>query len=84
MVLNALFLEGLVPGDCNKLLHLLNWLRRLFRVKQGFMWRGIRSCNFGVRIQDFLNVNGFDRLFRSGVTKTPTWFFDLITSVCRE
>jgi glycosyltransferase involved in cell wall biosynthesis len=50
-------------GDCNKLLHLLVWPWRLFRVKQGFRWRGIRSCNFGVWWRDFASVNGFDETF---------------------
>lgn len=50
-------------GDCNKLLHLLVWPWRLFRVKQGFRWRGIRSCNFGVWQRDFACVNGFDETF---------------------
>lgn len=50
-------------GDCNKLLHLLVWPWRLFRVKQGFRWRGIRSCNFGVWRRDFASVNGFDETF---------------------
>ena len=50
-------------GDCNKLLHLLVWPWRLFRVKQGFEWRGIRSCNMGVWRSDFVAVNGFDEVF---------------------
>lgn len=50
-------------GDSNKLLHLLVWPWRLFRVKQSFTWRGIRSCNFGVWRQDFFQVNGFDETF---------------------
>ena len=50
-------------GDCNKLLHLLVWPWRLFRVQQGFHWHGIRSCNFGVWRRDFISVNGFDETF---------------------
>lgn len=50
-------------GDCNKLLHLLVWPWRLFRVQQGFQWRGIRSCNMGVWRSDFIAVNGFDEVF---------------------
>jgi glycosyltransferase involved in cell wall biosynthesis len=60
----AFWLKAWLRGDSNKLLHLLNWPWRLFRVKQGFIWRGIRSCNFGVWRQDFLNVNGFDETFQ--------------------
>ena len=51
-------------GDCNKLLHLVVWPWRLFRVKQGFRWRGIRSCNFGVWRHDFIGINGFDETFQ--------------------
>ena len=58
------WLEAWLRGDSNKLLHLLIWPWRLFRVKQGFIWRGIRSCNFGVWRQDFLKVNGFDETFQ--------------------
>lgn len=50
-------------GDSNKLLHLLPWPSALFRVKQGFSWRGIRSCNLAVWRSDFLAVNGFDETF---------------------
>lgn len=50
-------------GDSNKLLHLLSWPWNVFRVKQGFQWRGIRSCNFGVWRSDFIAVNGFDEVF---------------------
>jgi GT2 family glycosyltransferase len=60
----AFWLKAWLSGDSNKLLHLLNWPWRLFRVKQGFTWRGIRSCNFGVWRQDFLKVNGFDETFQ--------------------
>ena len=58
------WLKAWLRGDSNKLLHLLNWPWRLFRVKQRFAWRGIRSCNFGVWRQDFLKVNGFDETFQ--------------------
>ncbi len=51
-------------GDCNKLLHKVIWPWRLFRVKQGFQWRGIRSCNLGVWRRDFIGVNGFDETFQ--------------------
>lgn len=61
---SALFwVKAWLRGDSNKLLHLLVWPWRLFRVKQGFTWRGIRSCNFGVWRHDFVRVNGFDETF---------------------
>lgn len=50
-------------GDSNKLLHMLYWPWSLFRVKQVFKWRGIRSCNLGVWREDFFAVNGFDETF---------------------
>ena len=52
-----------IRGDCNKLLQIFTWPSRWFRVQQGFVWRGIRSCNFGVWKNDFLSVNGFDETF---------------------
>ena len=52
-----------VRGDCNKLLQVFTWPSRWFRVQQGFVWRGIRSCNFGVWKSDFSAVNGFDETF---------------------
>jgi glycosyltransferase involved in cell wall biosynthesis len=58
------WLGARVTGDCNKLFHLLHWPWRLFRVKQGFHWHGIRSCNFGVWRTDFVAVNGFDETFQ--------------------
>ena len=51
-------------GDSNKLLHLIHWPLPLFRVQQGFHWRGIRSCNFGVWRHDFVSANGFDETFQ--------------------
>ena len=59
----AFWLNARLRGDCNKLLHLVFWPWRLFRVKQRFDWRGIRSCNFGVWRKDFAAVNGFDEVF---------------------
>ena len=50
-------------GQSNKLLHLVGWPWRLFRVQQHFVWRGIRSCNMGVWRSDFVGVNGFDEVF---------------------
>ena len=52
-----------IRGDCNKILQIFTWPSRWFRVQQGFVWRGIRSCNFGVWKNDFSSVNGFDETF---------------------
>jgi glycosyltransferase involved in cell wall biosynthesis len=60
----AFWLKAWLRGDSNKLLHLLKWPWRLFRVKKGFTWRGIRGCNLGIWRQDFVNVNGFDEAFQ--------------------
>ena len=57
------WIRAWMQGDSNKVLHLLVWPWRFFRVKQGFIWRGIRSCNFGVWRDDFFDVNGFDETF---------------------
>lgn len=59
----AFWWRARIRGDSNKLLHVLSWPLSLFRVKQGFKWRGIRSCNLGVWRQDFAAVNGFDETF---------------------
>jgi glycosyltransferase involved in cell wall biosynthesis len=56
--------QARLQGDCNKISHLLTWPSHLFRVRQGFRWNGIRSCNFGVWQRDFSNVNGFDETFQ--------------------
>lgn len=52
-----------LSGDSNKLLHMLYWPWSLFRVKQGFRWHGIRSCNLAVWRADFVAINGFDETF---------------------
>ena len=52
-----------LSGDVNKLTHLLCWVRAPGRVQDGFRWKGIRSCNFGVWYRDFEAVNGFDESF---------------------
>ena len=59
----AFWLTARIRGESNKLLHLVVWPWRLFRVKQGFEWRGIRSCNLGLWRSDFIDVNGFDEVF---------------------
>ena len=59
----AFWWKARLQGDSNKLLHVLYWPWSLFRVKQRFKWRGIRSCNFGVWRSDFLAINGFDETF---------------------
>ena len=60
----SFWIRARLEGNSNKLLHLLPWPWRLFRVKQGFQWQGIRSCNLGVWRRDFFNVNGFDETFQ--------------------
>lgn len=57
------WLKQRLLGQSNKLLHLVGWPWRLFRVQQHFVWRGIRSCNMGVWRNDFVGVNGFDEVF---------------------
>lgn len=57
------WLKARLQGDSNKLLHLLGWPGSLFRVKTGFAWQGIRSCNMAVWRKDFVAVNGFDETF---------------------
>jgi GT2 family glycosyltransferase len=57
------WLAARLRGDCNKLLHLLVWPRRLLRIKQSFQWRRIRGCNLAVWRRDFVSVNGFDETF---------------------
>lgn len=59
----AFWWKARLQGDSNKLLHMLYWPWCLFRVKQGFKWRGIRSSNLGVWRSDFVAVNGFDETF---------------------
>jgi glycosyltransferase involved in cell wall biosynthesis len=53
-----------LSGDSNKMLHVLGWPWRLFRVQQGFRWKGIRSCNLGLWKTDFVAVDGFDESFK--------------------
>lgn len=58
------WLGARLRGECNKLLHLVGWPRRLFRVKHTFKWSGIRGCNLGVWKRDCVSVNGFDESFK--------------------
>lgn len=58
------WLRARLIGDCNKLLHLLAWPRHLCRTKKTFKWSGIRGCNLGIWMRDFINVNGFDESFK--------------------
>ncbi len=52
-----------LAGDVNKLIHLLQWKNAPLRQEQKFRWKKIRSCNFGVWRENFLQVNGFDESF---------------------
>ena len=60
----AFWVLARLKGDTNKLLHMLGWPMTWFRLKQGFKWKGIRSCNLAVWRKDFLAVNGFDETFK--------------------
>lgn len=60
---SAFWMVARLRGDSNKLLHMLGWPGSLFRLKQGFEWKGIRSCNLAVWRKDFLAINGFDETF---------------------
>ena len=57
------WLQLRISGDVNKLTHLLYWPGAPGRVKDEFVWKGIRSCNFGVWYGDLEAVNGFDETF---------------------
>lgn len=59
----AFWIKARFNGDSNKLLHLMGWPGSLYRLQQGFKWKGIRSCNLAVWRQDFFAVNGFDETF---------------------
>lgn len=59
----SFWLHARLRGESNKLLHLVGWPKRLFRVKNAFKLNGIRGCNLGVWRRDFVNVNGFDETF---------------------
>ena len=59
----AFWIKARLQGDSNKLLHLMGWPDSLYRLQQGFKWKGIRSCNLAVWRQDFFAVNGFDETF---------------------
>jgi glycosyltransferase involved in cell wall biosynthesis len=59
----AFWVSARLKGDSNKLLHLIGWPSSLYRLQQGFKWKGIRSCNMAVWRKDFFAVNGFDETF---------------------
>jgi len=59
----AFWIKARLKGDSNKVLHLMGWPDSLYRLKTGFKWKGIRSCNLAVWRQDFFAVNGFDETF---------------------
>ncbi|AMO25126.1 glycosyltransferase family 2 protein [Ramlibacter solisilvae] len=52
-----------LSGDANKSSHLLDGLGPFSRVRRGFKWKGIRSCNFALWKDDCAAVNGFDESF---------------------
>ena len=57
------WLRWRLTGDVNKLIHLLRWQNAPGRQQEKFVWKKIRSCNFGLWREDFLRVNGFDESF---------------------
>lgn len=59
----AFWVRARIKGDSNKLLHLIGWPSSLYRLQQGFKWKGIRSCNMAMWRRDFFAVNGFDETF---------------------
>lgn len=50
-------------GRCGKLTHLLRLPDGASRIRTGFEWKGIRSCNMGVWRSDYERVDGFDESF---------------------
>jgi glycosyltransferase involved in cell wall biosynthesis len=52
-----------LKGDINKLAHLVYWPQAPGRCEKSFRWKQIRSCNFALWRDDFLQVNGFDESF---------------------
>jgi GT2 family glycosyltransferase len=52
-----------IKGDINKLAHLVYWPGAPGRLETQFRWKQIRSCNFAVWRNDFLEINGFDESF---------------------
>lgn len=57
------WLEWRLKGDINKLAHLVYWPQAPGRCEAQFRWKQIRSCNFALWKDDFLEVNGFDETF---------------------
>lgn len=62
---NPIFwLRQRVQGRCNKLLGLfLRWPAALRAQKTRFRWKGIRSCNFGLWLNAFERIGGFDEAY---------------------
>ena len=50
-------------GHASKLTGLLRLPDGNFRNKRAFSWKGIRSCNMGIWLSDYVQVNGFDESF---------------------
>lgn len=49
--------------DANRLIGVLRLPDGNYRIKSGFQWKGIRSCNMAVWRSDFELVDGFDESF---------------------
>ena len=59
----AYWLVQRVKGSANKLSHLIRLPDGPWRFQREFSWKGIRSCNMGVRRKDYERVDGFDESF---------------------
>lgn len=59
----AFWLRQRFSGGASKLGGLLRLPDWGMRKQQGFVWKGIRSCNMGVWKQDYITVDGFDQSF---------------------
>lgn len=60
----AFWLRAWMGGQANKVHHLLPWPLSWRAAHKKFLWRGIRSCNFGVWREDFFAINGFDQVYQ--------------------
>jgi glycosyltransferase involved in cell wall biosynthesis len=60
----SFWLRQRVAGQVNKVLPLFARLPDVTQRRvDGFVWRGIKSCNLGVWRRDLVTVNGFDETF---------------------
>jgi GT2 family glycosyltransferase len=57
------WLQQRLAGRASKLMGVVRIPDGNFRKQNGFLWKGIRSCNMGVWRRDFEAINGFDESF---------------------